>query len=124
MRADPHGDLCNEVSRVLGKPLTAGQISTVRQLLTDFGRLRRFRFAARFAEVSSRHEATAERLAKQCQLNVWYLFRDVPHVVTDGDLEFRVSVERRGKLSTLAVSDDYFRPLPKPPMPLRKRARR
>lgn len=119
MRADPHGDLCKEVARVLGKPLSVAQISTVRQLLVDFGRLRRFRYAAKNGTAAPKHEATALRLAKQCELNLWYLFREHAFIVEDEGLEFHVKIPhklgRRVKVAKLSVTEDYFRPLPNGP---------
>lgn len=119
MRADPHADLCKEVSRVLGKPLSVAQISTVRQLLVDFGRLRRFRHAAKNGTAAPKHEATALRLAKQCELNLWYLFGEHAFVVEDDVLEFHVKIPRklgrRVKVAKLSVTEDYFRPLPNGP---------
>ena len=119
MRADPHADLCNEVARVLGKPLSVAQISTVRQLLVDFGRLRRFRHAAKNGTAAPKHEATALRLAKQCELNLWYLFREHAFIVEDEGLEFHVKLPRklgrRVKVTKLSVTEDYFRPLPNGP---------
>lgn len=119
MRADPHGDLCAEVARVLGKPLSVAQISTVRQLLVDFGRLRRFRHAAKNGTAAPKHEATALRLAKQCELNLWYLFREHAFIVEDEGLEFHVKIPhklgRRVEVTKLSVTEDYFRPLPNGP---------
>ena len=119
MRADPHADLCKEVSRVLGKPLSVAQISTVRQILVDFGRLRRFRHAAKNGTAAPKHEATALRLAKQCELNLWYLFREHAFIVEDEGLEFHVKIPhklgRHVKVTKLSVTEDYFRPLPNGP---------
>lgn len=119
MRADPHGDLCAEVARVLGKPLDEKQRATVRQILVDFGRLRRYRHTARSGALAARHEVVALRLAKQVELNLWYLFGEHAYTVEDDGLEFHVKIPhklgRHVKVTKLSVTEDYFRPLPNGP---------
>ena len=119
MRADPHGDLCAEVARVLGKPLDEKQRATVRHMLMDFGRLRHCRHMARSGQLAARHEAVALRLAKQIELNIWYLFGEHAYTFEDDGFEFHVKIPhklgRRVKVAKLSVTEDYFRPLPNGP---------
>ncbi len=119
MRADPHSDLCAEVARVLGKPLDEPQRATVRQILVDFGRLRRYRHTARSGALAARHEVVALRLAKQVELNLWYLFDEHAYTFEDDGFEFHVKIPhklgRRVKVAKLSVTEDYFRPLPNGP---------